>query len=413
VRVLVLGHYKVDRLLGPLVARSATEIVLWSAVDPRLEVPGATIRWMPMDRRASSSDILELLDAVRPDAAIANVFGVGEEHLVHTYAVAADRLGGNGPLRTHSPAFAELCVDKAAFHRAAGSLGLPVPAGDVAVTRADVPRIVGELGGPPVMLKEARAQARAGVHAVRATEALDSLLASGNLRPPLLVQRMVTGEEIGIEVLSAGAESCRFPVASTGELDQRCDPAARVRCLPRALPPAALATVRQAVTALEERFRPRGPWQLDMALTGQDVTILEVNGRLGGLSDLGAGATGHDAHELVCDLVMGAPLPRPVPVAAALEIPVVPGLVPLGEDGVQASVVTASPTNPFPANSNYWRISLRSTDRAAVRRWIGRLGPAAFRAPLGALHTQVDRAFDGLESSLQAAGLDGARSVEQ
>ncbi len=158
-----------------------------------------------------------------------------------------------------------------------------------------------------------------------------------------------------------------------------------------------MTTVERILDTVEERLRPHGPWQLDMALVGQDVTILEVNGRLGGLSDLGLAATGRDAHALLCDLAMGARLPRPVPVAVALEIPVAPGLaLPPSSAGVQVSVVTASPTNPFPVNSDYWRLSLRSADRVAVRRWAGRLDPAVLRAPLSALRTQADRAFDGL-----------------
>jgi hypothetical protein len=415
VKILVLGHYKLERLLRPLVAAAATEIVLWSEVNPGLEVPGVSFRWIPMNRRASSGDIAELLDSVGPDIAIANVFGVGEERLILTYALAADRLGGQGPFRWHPPAFAELCVDKAAFHRAAVSLGLPVPAGDVAANMADVPRIVRSLGGPPVVVKEARAQAREGVHAAPTAASLEAILARGALRFPVVVQRMVAGEEIGIEVLTAGIESCRFPVASTGDMDSRCDPAVRVRSMPRALPQPALSTVEQILDTVEQRLRPHGPWQLDMALAGQDVTILEVNGRLGGLSDLGLGTTGRDAHELLSDLAMGTPLPRPVPAAVAVEIPVTPGLAPPpGSDGVQVSLVSASPTNPFPANSDYWRVLLRSADRAAVGRWVGQLGPAALRAPLSALRTQVDRAFDGLESPPVApAVIEGRQLSEQ
>jgi hypothetical protein len=402
VRILVLGHYKLDRLLGPLAAMAATEIVLWSEVNPGLEVPGASVGWIPMNRRASAANIVELLDSVRPDITIANVFGVGEEQLILTYALAADQLGGHGPFRWHSPAFAELCVDKAAFHRAAVSLSLPVPEGDVAGNLADVARIVRGLGGPPVVLKEARAQAREGVHAAPTPESLEAIMASGTLRFPLVVQRMVAGEEIGIEVLTAGRESCRFPVASTGDMNSRCDPAARVRSTPRALPRPAMTTVERILDTVEDRLRPHGPWQLDMALVGQDVMLLEVNGRLGGLSDLGRGATGSDAHELLCDLARGTPLPRPMPVAVALEIPVAPGLaVPAGRDGVQVSLVTASPTNPFPAHSDYWRLSLRSADRVAVERWVDQLDRAALRAPLSTLRTQVDRAFDALEPALR------------
>jgi hypothetical protein len=414
-RILVLGHYKLDRLLGPLAAMGATEIVLWSEVDPGLEVPGAAFGWIPMNRQASPADIVALLDSVSPDLVIANVFGVGEEQLILTYALAASQFGGHGPFRWHSPAFAELCVDKAAFHQVAVSLGLPVPDGGVAGNLADVARIVRGLGGPPVMLKQARAQARQGVHAAPTPESLKAIMASGTLRFPLVVQRMVAGEEVGIEVLTAAGESCRFPVASTGDMDPRCDPAARVRCTPRALPRSAMTTVERILDTIEYRLRPHGPWQLDMALVGQDVTLLEVNGRLGGLSDLGLAATGSDAHGLLCDLARGAPLPRPVPVAVALEIPVAPGLAPPpGRDGVQVSVVTASPTNPFPEHSDYWRLSLRSPDRVAVGRWTDRLDPAALRAPLSTLRTQADRAFDGLESLRGAPAVaEGGQLAQQ
>lgn len=402
-KILILGHYKVDRLLASLVAGGATEVVLWSDSDPGIETHGASFQYIPMDRQAAPEDIVGLLAEIRPDIAVPNVFGEGEEQLILVYALAAERAGTHNPLRWHPSRFAEPCVDKASFHRVARSLGLPIPDGDIALTPQDARRVAGRLGCP-VMVKEARAQAREGVHAALTPRSLDAILSGGTLRFPLVVQRMVSGEEIGVEILSSGTGSCRFPPVSTGDMDPGCDPAARVRSAPRLLSRPAMATVNQIIDTVEEGLRPCGPWQLDLAVSGDDVTVLEINGRLGGLADLGLGATGFDSHQLFGELVLGRRLPRPAPVAVAMEIPVVPGAMPAPSgDSVQVSALNGSPTHPFPANWDYGRFALRSADRAGVERWISALDPATIRIPISALRVQADRAFDGLRAFTSAA----------
>ena len=188
-KVLILGHYKLDRLLAPLLAGGATDVVLWSDSDPGIDTHGASFQYIPMDRSASPEDIVALLAEVRPDIAVPNVSGEGEEQLILVYAQAAERAAPHGPLRWHPPSFAEPATDKASFHRVARSLGLPVPDGDVPATPEDARRIAGLLGGP-VMLKEARAQARAGVRAALTPRSLEAVLSGHDLRFPLVVQRM-------------------------------------------------------------------------------------------------------------------------------------------------------------------------------------------------------------------------------
>ena len=396
VRILILGHYKLERLLGPLVARGATEIVLWSEVNPGLAVPGASFQWIQMNRLASSEVILDLLDSVRPDTVVANVLGEEEEHLILPYAVAAERRSWQDRFLWHPSVFARPAADKASLHRVAMSLGLPVPGGGIARNLADVRSIVGDLGGTPVVLKEIRAQALQGVHAAPDNASLNTILAMGSLKFPLLVQEMVTGEEIGIEILSSGRTSCRFPVASIGDMDPRCCPVARVRSMPRALPRPALSMVEQIVETIEDRLAPRGPWQLDLALTDRKVIILEINGRLGGLSDMGLDVTGLDPHDLFCGLAMGERLPDPAPAAIAMEIPVIPGApLPPAGDEIQISCHTFP---DFP-DTDYWRLSLRSADGAAVEQWADRVDPASLWTSHAALRTQVRRAVDGLESA--------------
>jgi hypothetical protein len=405
VRVLVLGHYKVERLIGSLVAKGATEIVLWSDVNPGLEATGVSLQWLQMNRLAAPDNLLDVLDSVRPDITVANVLGEEEEHLILTYALAAERHARPGQFPWHPPKFAGPSVDKAALHRVATSLGLPVPDGGVAGQREDVRPIVSALGGPPVILKEARAQALKGVYAAPDHGSLEAILARNGLRFPLLVQRMVTGEEIGIEVLSACGQSCRFPVASMGEIDLECCPFARVRSMPRALPQPALCMVEKILDTIEGELRPYGPWQLDLALVDQEVMILEVNGRLGGLSDMGLSVTGLDPHDMFGGLVTGGTLPGPMPAAIALEVPVIPGvpLPPPAGDDMQLECVSYPPAEPGLADSDYSRLSLRSADRAAVGQWLDQLDPAALWTSPAALRLQVDRAFDGLQQLGQAA----------
>jgi hypothetical protein len=402
VKILILGRYKAERLLAPFLAAGATDVVLWADSDPGIDTHGASFQYVPMDRQAAPEDIVELLAEVKPDIAVPNVSGEGEEQLILAYALAAEQAGADNPLRWHPSRFAEPSVDKVSFHRVARSLGLPIPDGDIAPAPEDVRRVAGRLGGP-VILKEARTQAREGVHAALTPRSLEAILSRGTLRFPLVVQRMVAGEEIGVEILSTSTGSCRFPPVSTGDMDSRCDPAARVRSAPGLLSRPALATVNQIIDTLEERLRPCGPWQLDLALSGDDVSVLEINGRLGGLADLGLGATGFDSHRLFGELVLGRRLPRPAPVAVAMEIPVVPGLMSAPSSGsVHVSVLNGSPTHPFPVDWDYERFSLRSADRAGVERWISQLDPATIRVPVSALRAQADRAFDGLQAATSA-----------
>jgi len=350
-----------------------------------------------MNRLAAPEDVLRLLESVRPEITIANVFGEREEHLILIYALAAERVGSAKRFCWHSPSFAEASVDKVAFHRIAVSLALPVPDGGIASTPQEALRLVADLGGPPVVLKEAKTQARQGTHPVLTHDSLLLTLARADLAFPLVVQQMVTGEEVVIEVLTSPSGSCRFPLVSTGDLDSQCDPAARARAAPRALGQRCMRTVHDIIDTIERELRPCGPWQLDMAAVGQDMFVLEINGRLGGLADLGFWATGHDSHELFCRLLMGASLPQPVPVAAAMQIPVSPAVVlPESSQEVHVEILASSTFNPLPVDANYGRIALWSNNLNAVDELLGQLDPEMLRVPAITVRQQAHRAFVAL-----------------
>ncbi|MDH6225995.1 MULTISPECIES: ATP-grasp domain-containing protein [Streptomyces] len=399
-KALLLGEYKIARFLPVLRDRGYTDIVVYSAVEfdasSEFDDRGVTVKLMDLDWTAD--DVVAVLEAERPDVAIANPYAHGQEQLPIVYGRAAARWSGR--FVTHSAEFAEVSCDKVALHRTATERGWPVPAGAVCDDAEQVATAAAEVGFP-LVIKEAQAQAGDGRFHATSQEELDAVLAAG-LAFPAIVQSFEQGVETGIELISAGGTLMRWPVVSMGPLDDGLNPSLRARVTPYEMPAGAAARLEEFLTDIQDNFAPFGPWQIDFAVTGDDIVVLEINPRLGGLSDLGLTGTGTDPHAVFTAAALGEPLPEVETRAVTIELPSteIPGVeVPAHPEGAEVMKVTARrPTNRCFVNTDRMQLVTTVGDLEAGKRWVKELDAA------GLLRCSVDSAFQQLEQGFEVFG---------
>ncbi|NUV69286.1 MULTISPECIES: ATP-grasp domain-containing protein [unclassified Streptomyces] len=407
-KALLLGEYKIARFLPVLRENGYTDIVVYSAIEfdaaSEFDDEGVEVRLMDLDWTAD--DVVAVLEAERPDVAIANAYPHGQEQLPIAYGHAAARWSGR--FVAHSARFAEIACDKVSLHRTAVERGWPVPAGAVCENAQQVAAAADEVGFP-LVIKEARSQAGDGRFHAASQEELDGVLAAG-LAFPAIVQTFARGVETGIELISADGALMRWPVVSMGPLDDGLEPTLRARVAPYELPAGASARLDEFVTDLRENFAPFGPWQIDFAVVddGDDIVVLEINPRFGGLTDLALAGTGTAPHAVFTAAALGEPLPRVESRAVTLELPCteIPGVtVPAHPEGAEVMEVTARrPTNRCFTNTDRMQLITTVGDPEAGKRWIKEVDAA------GLLRCSVESAFRQLDGAFEVFGRkDGAR----
>ncbi|MFC3574963.1 ATP-grasp domain-containing protein [Streptomyces yaanensis] len=404
-KALLFGEYKIARFLPVLRERGYTDIVVYSAIefDAASEFDNEGVEVRLMDLNWTADDVVAVLEAEQPDVAIANAYPHGQEQLPIVYGRAAVRW--NGRFVAHSAQFAEVACDKVTLHRTATERGWPVPAGAVCENAEQVAAAAAEVGFP-LVIKEARSQAGDGrFHAV-SQEELDGVLAAG-LAFPAIVQAFAQGEETGIELISADGTLMRWPVVSMGPLDDGLEPTLRARVTPYELPAGAAARLDEFVTDLHENFAPFGPWQIDFAVVddGDDIVVLEINPRFGGLTDLALTGTGTDPHAVFTAAALGDPLPQVETRAVTIELPCteIPGVeVPAHPEGAEVMMSTARrPTNRCFTGTDRMQLLTRVGDLEAGKRWVKEVDNA------GLLRCSVESAFRRLEQGFQVFGREG------
>ncbi|MER8028889.1 hypothetical protein ABTZ78_08005 [Streptomyces bauhiniae] len=396
-KALLFGEYKIARFLPVLRDRGYTDIVVYSAVEfdaaSEFDNEGVEVKLMDLDWTAD--DVVAVLEAERPDVAIANPYAHGQEQLPIVYGRAAARW--NGRFVAHSAEFAEVACDKVALHRTAVERGWPVPAGAVCADAGQVTAAAAEVGFP-LVIKEAQAQAGDGRFHASSQEELDAILAAG-LGFPAIVQSFERGIETGIELISAGGTLMRWPVVSMGPLDDGLDPSLRARITPYALPSGAAARLEAFLTDIQDNFAPFGPWQIDFAVVGDDIVVLEINPRLGGLSDLGLTGTGTDPHAVFTAAALGEALPEVETRAVTIELPSteIPGVeVPAHPEGAEVMKVTARrPTNRCFINTDRMQLVTTIGDLEAGKRWLKELDAAGLlRCPVESAARRLEEGFE-------------------
>ncbi|MEU1313042.1 ATP-grasp domain-containing protein [Streptomyces cinnamoneus] len=408
VRVVILGEFRVDRLV-PTLRDGGAEVTVLGSVDLGSFLgPGVTCGELPAVM--SEQALLHLLRDHRADVALPNMGCRGQEQFLLSYARAASRvraagagLGAGCRMPVHSERFALLASDKVALHRLAGERGWPVPRGVVCADGRALAGAVEELGFP-ALVKEARSEFGAGRHYVRDRGHLNRV--SGEVTYPVLVQETVRGEEFAVEFLSGPTRTVAWPVASLGRLDGDCAPGRRVRVAPAALPAAAAGELAGTVADVVAAFGPVGPWQMDLAVTDDGrLRVFELNGRLSGVSNMSWASTGLDPHVAYARTALGFAPPVPRADRIALELPVPNGAVlPAGPTGTEVMPHPGTPANQGPWNGGYHRPVLRLPEgRAeAARAWLRSLPPGVLLNSADEAVAQLGRGLDGLR---QGGGL--------
>lgn len=394
-KAVIFGEYKLARILPGLRTRGVTEVVVYSAVDFDgfdVEVKRLGLHW-------TVTEVLTVLAEEQADVAIANPYAHGQEQLPVAYGEAVAKWEGR--FLAHPADFAEVACDKVTLHETAVGRGWPVPEGavctDAGRVRAEVSRL-----GFPVVLKEAQSQAGDGRFYVESEAELDAVLA-GDPGLPVIVQRYQQGFECGLELISAGdGTHVRWPVAALGSLDTGLDPSFRARAMPFTLPQRAAAGLEQLIRDIEQTLVPFGPWQIDFAVVDGELCLLEINARLGGMSDLGSVATGTDPHAVLVALAMGEDLPEVTQRATAIELPSteVPGNpLPAAPEGSNLMTVTArTATNRCFVGTDHMQVIVTVDDAEVTGKWIGEVYDA------GLLRCSTDSAYGRLDTALADFG---------
>lgn len=353
--VLLLGEYRAERLVAPL-RDAGVQVVVLGSRDVSAAV-GPDVECGLLAKEMTPQDVVRTLAKYPAGVALPNPYPLGQEQLLRPYAAAAHLLSGttaDTKLICHPPNFVDLATDKVRFHTVATTRGWPVPSAMVCSDPSELDYAASALG-LPVMVKEARTEPVTGRHFVSSGSRL-SMVASA-VRFPVLVQQALAGEEFGVELLSAPAGTAHWPVAQLGTLDERCAPGRRVRLAPAVLPPRAEARLATLVAEICADFTPIGPWQLDLAVCDDELLVLEINARLGGMSDLSAATTGLDPHASHALTALRQSPDVPPAARAALECPVRKGTVPPPPvPGLGWTLATGSDTDPSLYGCDYNRL---------------------------------------------------------
>ncbi|MFD0200310.1 MULTISPECIES: ATP-binding protein [Saccharothrix] len=373
-KVALLGDYRADRLVAPLSAAGAEVVVLGDA-----------------GRYRNATHLLDRLDGV--DVLLPTVFAPGEEQALPVYAQVGNHWRAKGhEALTHPEGFAALVTDKVEFHLVARQRGWPVPRGVVCRDRIELVQAVADLGFP-VVVKQARSESGSGRRVVRDATALRDLPP----RFPVLVQRFITGQEHGVELITAATGTVAWPVASLDALDHDCAPWKRARVMPADLPPGATAVLEAFVGDVVETWKPVGPWQIDFAVSDGDLLVIELNGRLGGLANLGWACTGDDPYAVLGRVALGAAPDRPRAGRVALELPLRTGsvLTPAPDGMTVKPFVPTTTRGPSVFTDAYRVVVAVPADRgAAAAAWLRTLD--GLLVDHGAAVDQLDRGLRAL-----------------
>jgi carbamoyl-phosphate synthase large subunit len=253
--------------------------------------------------------VLDVCALERPLGVVVTLGGQTPLRLARALEDAGVPLLG-GPL----PAI-EAAEDRGAFGEVLGGLGLAAPAWGVAAT-AEEAREVADRIGYPVLLRPHYVLGGRGVRVARSPEDV-------SVDGPCLVDEFLDGAlELDVDVLADGESAWVAAVlehvepAGAHSGDSAC-------VLPApSLTPALELEIAALATALARRLRVRGLLNLQLALHGGRLFVLEANPRAARTVPFVAKATGVPLVELACRLMLGEPLaalglPRRAAVARA------------------------------------------------------------------------------------------------
>ncbi|HKR50509.1 MAG TPA: hypothetical protein VJT72_13225 [Pseudonocardiaceae bacterium] len=371
-KIAIIGKHRAERLVSAVAGRRQAEIVLCGPIDVSSFV-GLGTRYRRLALDADEAAVLSALEDEQIDVVIPSLNPLNQEQTLPMLTAACLRWSGPGRHAVvHSPAFADLATDKVYFHRTAVSRGWPVPNGMQCASIRELIIAAGELE-LPLMVKQARSMPREGRWYI---ESVDQLAELTTTKFPLLAQRACCGEEFGLELLTSDGHTTCWPVASFGPLDPEGMPTWRCRVMPVKLPTSAWIELQRFIEEVTAAFTPHGPWQIDFAVCAGQLQILEVNGRLGGMTDLSWAVTGVDPYEAFAAVALRQPSVEPAPQRIAMELPVRNDVdlenLPEASQGVHVQPQLPLPTNCWTNES--LRILVAAADGIALRAWLRSFG---------------------------------------
>lgn len=387
--VLVLGDMHFDNIY-PLLRRVADRIVVMATRPPDGRVEhGAEVEWRYVAGTMDRHRVLTWIEETQADLVLSRVRGTENESDILEHVAAAKTAPPHVLFPVHSEKFAEIAADKARFHQVALEIGLPVPRGAVGYNFEEALAWVDKIGGFPAIVKQSVSYAGQGVYCVRDNAELERLC-KRNMRGPFVLQEVVEGEEIGIEIITGPAGSLRFPLISMGRLDSTAGPQGRLRTAPYVPSDALADQISDVIAKIETALHPMGPWQMDLAVRDERLYVLEINARLGGLSNLSHRSTDLDPHEEVVRSFLGYKTTQPKATKVAMEIPVVHGakIEEVFEEGMQ---IYLQPSRSQP-NSKLV-ISAKEEESGALLERLEKISPDLFFSPLADILDQIKDAF--------------------
>lgn len=320
-KVLVLGDYCYDRI-HRILCENASEIVVISQNRPGSNVYlDNKVDWrMVHNFPRKQSEIVSLIHDTKVNLVLPRIRGTYNERDIIEYAKITEQVDVR--FYTHPLVFSQLAADKSILQKVSGEFGLPVPNGYIVSSYTEAIHAVQKLGGFPVVVKQVHALAGKGVYFIPSLIELKEKMRFDN-STTYLVQEFIQGEELGIEIISDSSISVRFPVISMDKIDHNINPQARMRYSPYKMDRNISNQLEKLIDIIEGVFKPNGPWQLDLALSlSGKLYLLEINPRLGGLSNLSYYATLVDPHEVACLHALNQNVSFPQERFLAIEIPI-------------------------------------------------------------------------------------------
>jgi hypothetical protein len=402
-RVVLLGEHRADRMVPRLQCIGAEVVVLGFVELDAFLGPEVVCGKLPPE--LTDRGLLSLLSDYGADLVIPNMGQIGQERMLPVYARvgSAWRSAGRHML-VHSEDFARLATNKVLLHEVAQQRRWPVPQGAVC---DDPPALLAaaETIGLPALVKEACSEPFAGRHYVPDSRSLRRLCRE--VRFPVLLQAVVEGEEFAVELLTTSSGTITWPVASMGRLDSDCAPGKRVRVAPTLLPGRARDELFEFIQDIVDNFGPAGPWQVDLAITDDGrLRIIEINGRLSGMSNLSWTSAGLDPHAAHVAAALGQSLPHCRPEQVALELPVHnDASLPPAPAGTKLRSFPGNPANRGPFHLGYYRavLGVPASRAGDAHEWLRVLPPKLLLARPETAVAQLSRGMFALEQGVTPA----------
>jgi len=299
-------------------------------------------------------DVLAVVDAEKPEAVVVQLGGQTPLNLAARLAAAGVPIAGT------PPASIDLAEDREQFSAVCERLGIRQPPHGLARGRLDAEEIVDRVGFPVVI----RPSYVLGGHKMRVLYGYDELTAyldelDGDLSDrhitevPLLIDRFLeAATEVDVDVLYDGEEMLLGGIME--HVEQAGVHSGDSACVvpPPTLTEAAMATIVSHTDALCRELGVRGLMNVQYAVRGDEVTILEANPRASRTVPFISKATGIPLARLAARVMTGSTI------AALRAEGLVPSAAPPGFTAVKEAVL---PWDRFPEEDIVLGPEMRAT----------------------------------------------------